>query len=725
MNYYKNKTSQIFLSIFISFFSLSFSQTPKSSGEHSRTIDSLTSRLQQNLHDTDRGNTLLTLAGIYSYQNPDSAILLATEAKKIAKAIKDAKRFAKALNELGRNHYVNGDYPKALRHYFAALKIFEKLSPPSGGQGGASTLGNIGIVYYFQADYPKVLDYYFKALKIKDELGDKNGIAIWLGNIGSVYKDQADYPKALDYYSKVLKIAEELGDKRTMAATLGNIGVVYKEQSDYPKVHPVERDSLLNRAFDYYFLALKAFEELGDKKGIEINLGNIGMIYFMQKKYSLAIENAGKAQQLANKIGAINDEKDDHHTLYETYKAMGNSTKALEHYEKFILLRDSIFKIENQKEILRKQMKFDYEKKAAADSVKNAEAQKVKEAQIQTQQAQIKQERTQRYALYGGLTLVLLFAGFIFNRFRVTRKQKKIIEEQKKLVEIKNEEILDSIQYAMRIQQALLPTESYLKKYLPEHFIFYRPKDVVSGDFYYLTPLPPSPEREGGVLLCVADCTGHGVPGAFMSLLGMSFLNEIITERNIASPGRALDMLREEIIRTLNPEGKDDIKDGMEIALCRYNFGERPTPACPAGRPDPSQREGNAILSPPLEGAGGGLLEYASANIKLLLVRNGNLQELETDTMPVGVGFGITGSFHEHRITLEKGDMIYAFSDGFGDQFGGHKGKRFKRGKLNELLLSISNKPVEEQKTIIENTFNEWRGNLEQTDDVCVIGIRI
>ncbi|MBI2966197.1 MAG: tetratricopeptide repeat protein [Bacteroidetes bacterium] len=621
---------------------------------------------------------------------------------KILEELGDKHGISSTLCNIGLIYQELSDYPKALDHQLRSLKIAEGLADK---QSIAAILGNIGLIYKNISEFPKSLEYQLQSLKIKQDINDRYGIAISLANIGNFYyfllaSDCAimgvtlpdKYSKALGYQVEALKINEEIGNKRGIAAAFGSMGNIYYSLAGY------------NKALECQIKSVKIYDDLGDRQGSAIALGNIGMIYHGQKKYSLALEYTKKSVEILREIGDLNNENIFQKTFYETYKATGNAAKALEHYERYVLLQDSIFKLDNQKEILRKQMKFDYEKKAAADSVKNVEEQKVKEAQIQTQQAQIKQERTQRYALYGGLTLVIVFAGFIFNRFRVTKRQNRIIEEQKKMVEMKNEEILDSIQYAQRIQQAMLTGDQFLKQHLPEHFVFFRPKDIVSGDFYWVAPLNP-PEGgidfqnpplggRGAVLFCTADCTGHGVPGAFMSLLGISFLNEIIKERNITSPGKVLNILRDEIIRNMNPEGRDDIKDGMEIALCRYNFGEK-------------------------------ILEYASANIKLLLVRDGNLQELETDAMPVGVGFGASKPFNQHCITLETGDIIYAFSDGFGDQFGGPKGKRFKRGKLNELLLSISNKPVEEQKTILENTFNDWKGNMEQTDDVTVTGIRI
>ncbi len=226
-------------------------------------------------------------------------------------------------------------------------------------------------------------------------------------------------------------------------------------------------------------------------------------------------------------------------------------------------------------------------------------------------------------------------------------------------------------------------------------FILYKPKDIVSGDFYYAL----SHKRAGGnkeiFYICTADCTGHGVPGAFMSMLGISFLNESIMEKNILHPNEILDNMRTEIINSLNPEGsEEESKDGMDCVLCAYDFENLK-------------------------------LEFAAANNPLWLVRDGKVTEYKADKMPVGKYHDAAGAFTMQTIDLKKGDIVYTFTDGYADQFGGPKGKKFKYKQLEDLLLTNSNKPLEEQKEILNTKFKEWRGNLEQVDDVCVIAIQI
>lgn len=236
-------------------------------------------------------------------------------------------------------------------------------------------------------------------------------------------------------------------------------------------------------------------------------------------------------------------------------------------YELYIETRDSILSEESQKDVMRQEFQYNYEKKAAADSMANAKANEIRDVQIAQQEAEIKVKRNQQYALYGGLFLVLVFAGFIYNRFRVTQKQKGIIEEkeretyaQKEIIEEKHKEITDSIQYAKRIQCALLPPQKIIKDYLPDSFILFKPKDVVAGDFYWME------FKDGRVLFATADCTGHGVPGAMVSVVCVNGLNRSVREHSITDPGKILDKTREIVISEFE-KSEEEVKDGMDIAL--------------------------------------------------------------------------------------------------------------------------------------------------------------
>ncbi len=267
-------------------------------------------------------------------------------------------------------------------------------------------------------------------------------------------------------------------------------------------------------------------------------------------------------------------------------------------------------------------------------------------------------------------------------------QKNKTLRKQKEEIEEKNQHITDSISYASRIQQALLPPEEIIQKHLPDYFILFKPRDIVSGDFYWFKQIG------NHTVYAAADCTGHGVPGAFMSMLGISFLNEIVTKTRFDKPSDILDKLRKKVKTSLRQTGKDnESKDGMDIALCVID---------------------NDSLT----------LQYSGAYNPVYIVRKGELIEIKATRNPIGI-YLREKPFENHKFQLEKGDMIYTFSDGYVDQFGGENASKFKSKKFKQLLLEIYKKPVEEQKNILNGVIMKWQGELEQTDDIVIFGVRI
>ncbi len=249
-------------------------------------------------------------------------------------------------------------------------------------------------------------------------------------------------------------------------------------------------------------------------------------------------------------------------------------------------------------------------------------------------------------------------------------------------------EIHDSIKYAKRIQTAILPPQKLVKEYLPESFILYKPKDIVAGDFFWLE------HKNDKILFAAADCTGHGVPGAMVSVVCHNGLNRSVREYGLTDPGKILDKTREIIIQEFE-KSEEEVKDGMDISLCALSIKEKK-------------------------------LEWAGANNPLWIVRKGaqEVEEIKANKQPIGK-YAEPKPFTSHTITLNEGDTIYVFTDGYQDQFGGDKGKKFKAAKLKEVLLEINNRSMEDQRDQINKTFESWKGPLEQVDDVCVIGVRL
>ena len=295
--------------------------------------------------------------------------------------------------------------------------------------------------------------------------------------------------------------------------------------------------------------------------------------------------------------------------------------------------------------------------------------------------------------IYALITIIDIFfiitmSLILGSRFSRQFVKVEILQEETQLqkiqLELKSQEILDSINYAKRIQSAILPSGKVVKEYLNESFILYKPKDIVAGDFYWL-------EQKGKlVLFAAADCTGHGVPGAMVSVICNNGLNRSVREYGLTDPGEILNKTREIVIQEFE-KSEEEVKDGMDIGLCSL--------------------EGNT-------------LKYAGANNPLWIIRNGEVVETKADKQPIGK-FDQLKAFTTHTFELQKGDSFYLFSDGYIDQFGGAKGKKFKSKAFKEVLLSIQDKSMEEQKKILDQKFESWRGKLEQLDDVCIIGVKI
>jgi len=553
----------------------------------------------------------------------------------------------------------------------------------------ATSLNNIGNVYSDQGENTKALDYYNKSIKIREELKDEQGLAMCYNNISNIYNLLGDFEKALDYSFKSLAIREKVGNKKGASISLNNIGSIYSEHGEFSK------------AQEFYLRSMKLKEEIGDTAGMAVCYLNIGITYNKQKQLDKGIEYTQKALLLSKKLGTITTSTNASRALFESYKELGKYREALEMHELTIKLRDSIISEENKTELMRTEMQYNYEKQKALD-----EKEQEKIIAIATEQE--KKQKVISYSIALGLVLVLLFAVFVVNRLRITRSQKVIIEHQKHIVEEKQKEILDSINYAKRLQEAILPPSQFVKQHLSESFILYKPKDIVAGDFYWMEVVSgeagerrtekksqnSQPDSEL-ILIAAADCTGHGVPGAMVSVVCSNALNRTTLEFGITEPGNILDKARELVLETFSRSDKD-VKDGMDISLCSIMK---------------SKEEEFEI-------------HWAGANNALYYISAGEIHEVSPDKQAIGKTEK-PFPFKTNTLNLKKGDTLFLFTDGFADQFGGEKGKKFKSKQLKDVLLKNSSLPIEEQKAKLETVFEKWKGNLEQIDDVCVIGVRL
>lgn len=683
-------------------------------------IDSLNHILSQNPHDTVKARTYVDLSEIYYAYNLDTVVTLCEVAEKIAgkniankKHSKEDKKvykaiLADALNNIGTITSNKGNSEIALNYFDRSLEIQLEIQ---NYKGVAASYNNIGFVHKKNGDLPRALEFYLKALKIKEELQERKDIAIQLNNIGRINKSLGDDDKALENYQKCLKISSEIGDKRIMALSMGNIGAIYmkkqnldeallflqkalalNEEIGYQKgialslggiASVYKRQGKIDEALLYYNKSLVIRKETNDKKSISSILFNLGDIFIKTGELNKALSYAKQSLALAEEIDDIEEKQSASNLLGRVYKRLGDYKTSLRFFEYEVQMKDSIFNMENNKAILLQQAKYVYEKQSLADSLAFAEQQRIEKLQYDQS---LSEQRTYTYVGVGGFILMLLLAIVIFRGYNEKKKNNLLLEQQKTLIQQKNHEITSSITYAKRIQTAILPSSNAMNAFLKKGFVFYRPKDIVAGDFYWMHT------TDNTVIYAVADCTGHGVPGAMVSVICHNALNRSIREYHLTKPAEILNKTRELVIETL-AKGDGDVKDGMDIALCSINFEKKE-------------------------------LQYAGAYNPLYLIRKGELLETKADKQPIG-NYSHNKPFTNHTISLEKGDSIYTFTDGYADQFGGPKEKKFMYKPFKRLLLSVQEELMENQEKIIEKTFNSWKGDLEQIDDVCILGVKI
>lgn len=605
------------------------------------------------------------------------------------------KEKAEALYSLAYIYAQTGQSEKAVDYYFQSIKSDEKIN---NKEGIAYSQSSLGVLYLSQGEDDKALEYFVSSLKLREETDDKEGITISLHNIGHIHRKKKRYKEALEYLNKSIEIDKQISNMEGLGDTYNSVGVVYQQMGQYDK------------ALYYFNKGLQLAKEMNFNKTVCNSYENMAALYLEINKLKEAQKFGESDLKTAKTLGYPDLIYGAADVLKKVYNKTNDYKRAFEMSELSVKMRDSIVNEKSKNATLKKQFEYEFEKREAATKAE-------RERKEMEHKASVKQQRLIIFTIIIVLFLVAVFSFFMYRRYKITQKQKNIIElqkqkvdqvneelnqqneeiaaqrdeieKQKHFIEEKQREIIDSIHYAKRIQRALLTSNHYIKKYLKNYFILYKPKDIVSGDFYWVL------NKDNCLYIAVADCTGHGVPGAFMSMIGINLLNEIILERNISNPALALDIMREEIIRNLNQEGsEEESKDGMDMVLCKFNFNES-------------------------------TLEFSAANNSLYLIREKEVFEYKADKMPVGKYGDKAESFNKQMIRFQEGDMVYLFTDGYADQFGGPKGKKFKYKKLETLLAEISNLPAEQQKEKLGHEFLTWKGDLEQVDDTLIIGIRL
>lgn len=507
---------------------------------------------------------------------------------------------------------------------------------------------------------------------------------------------------AIRFFEKALEENKILGNRNAIKVLNNNIGIICTE---------LGKDET---ALNYFNESLKINRALNKKTEIAYDLINIGLSLQNLGRYVESNQKLQEALELTKEENDLKTMKTCYGMMAENYEKLGNSAKSMEYYNQF----NSIQKFLQQQEIDRateaknqaeaRRLMTELELASTQDTLSqvieitkekemqirllNTEKQ-LQESKIREQEARIRSERLFRLVLVGIVFFVLLITFLIYLQLRQKKKANALLAQKNAEISAQKQKITDSIHYAHRIQKAVLTPREEILHVFAGHFIYFQPRELVSGDFYLLS------EARGYIVVSAVDCTGHGVPGAFMSMLGVSFLNEILSSLDPSgkdfSAAMVLNRMREKIILSLHQTGaRKESKDGMDMSICLFEPGLKK-------------------------------VHFAGAHNSMYLVRNNELLQYDADRMPISIHRNAEKPFTNHEIILQKDDCIYLFTDGYADQIGGDKGRKFLSRNLKQLLLDIHSRPMDEQKTILRETFEKWKNGYPQRDDILVLGIKI
>ncbi len=647
-------------------YSQAFSQTK---------IDSLQKEASQAV-GKEKVQILLQLSWQLRNSNPQKALKYAQSAIILSELRNFEQEHIKALSFAGVAEKNLGNYLNSLTYYFEALQIAEKRNYK---EDIAYSKINIGNVYIYRQEYKSAIPQLEEALKVASEIKNKEIIAYANLNLGRVYSNLNNYSKALNYLNTALQLRQQLNDTAGIYVCYKYLGDVYFSQN-----------KISNAKIFYYDAIELAKNQKFDTDLLSDANNRLSRCYLSENNFKEAENAAIKSFEYATQINSTLRLRDATFTLFEIYKLTKNAEKSLFFYQKFITYRDSLTNVHNIKEITQLEEKYKYEKE---NEIKLLEAEK---AQLIIDE-KFKRERNRQYYLFVLALGLLAFSIVIFKHNLVRKKANKDLQNQRDTIAKQNEEIRDSILYAAKIQNAILPPKSEINKFYPENFILYLPRNIVSGDFYWAKTLNYNGIEH--LILVAADCTGHGVPGAFMSMLGVAFLNEIVNHYshvNELTSDKILNELREKVITSLNQSGTErETKDGMDISLCLID---------------------TQSLKMQFSGA---------YNFIFIARENEEIIKVSADKMPIGVYPREKKDFTRTEFQLLPNDRIYLFSDGFPDQFGGDKNSKFLIKNFKQLISDSYQNDMKTQEMIFKNAFEQWKGDRKQLDDILVMGIKI
>ena len=663
---------KLFIFLFISSFLFSFSQN---------TNDSIKKIITSSINDSLKVIAFTELCGA-NFNDPKKTLEILMEMNRFCEKIENKRDKALGLRKIG-TIYGNLNYiDRALEYTFQSAELFEKLNDKFGL---AYCYNNIGVAYNSKGSFTgdkrflkRSIDYLIKSIDLRDPLKDTIPLQMAYDNIGSTYITLGDYDKALEYLKLADQYAEHIGDRRKIEATQSNLASCYINKG-IEENNPAH----FKHALVYLHKLMKSYDEKSTEDIYSFSLAYTGYVYCKTGNSSLGISYLQKGLNIAKENKNKSSILDFSLKLSEAYEKNGDYANALEMLHLHNINKDSLINEKNSSSIEEMQVLYQ-------SSQKDREIEKLNNEKI-VKDAELSRQRTIIISSIGAALSILILVLVLWSRFNLKKKANEQLGEAYHKIELKNQQITDSINYSKRIQTAILPPDDLLNKHLQNFFIYYAPKDIVSGDFYWFS------EHKNHLFFIVVDCTGHGVPGALMSMIGNTLLNEIINQKNITEPGDILNHLNNGVKHALRQSSSDMISqdDGMDVSICCI---DRSKPR---------------------------VLKYATANHSIFVKAKGTVTELVGDIYSIGGDFGtIEKSFENKTHILEPDSFIVMSTDGYYDQFGGEKDSKFLVSRFEDLILKtdLQSGNCAEQ---FEKAIIQWRGLQKQTDDILVAGFKI
>ncbi|MBA3662678.1 MAG: SpoIIE family protein phosphatase [Bacteroidetes bacterium] len=635
-------------------------------------LDSLKTVLSKQKDDTNKVNTLHKLI---KESDPQQGVEYALAANKLSQRL--GYKLVRNYIDLSDQYDLLSNYKQAIYYNQLALKEAMKLQYPAKEYYLSRICTTLGLIDEKMGNYQGAIHAESDAIKYSKVLNDEKGINISHFNLGNYQSKLLYFDKALEEYEQAEKGFIKTGDSIYLPYVYNSKGNVFSQRKEYDKAL-----SYFQKSYDLTLLYTP-----DDITSLAISMQNIGEMLGKLGNPDLGIVKCLKSAEMFDSVSELNHLCMAYYNVADLYAIKGDYRKSNDYFKMYVALKDSVFTEDTKNTIHEMSIKYETEKKEQENKILAKDNEK--------QQMTI-------YYTCGGL---LLMAGLVFSVYKSNRLKTKankqlaykneIIHQQKQLVEEKQTEILDSISYAKRLQEAILPPLNLLQESFKDIFVYYQPKDIVAGDFYWCEVI----ENAGCeyIFIAAADCTGHGVPGALVSVVCSNALNRAAHEYNLTEPGQILNKTRELVVKTFAKSEKN-VKDGMDISLVSI------------------KRSKNSALE----------ITWAGANNPVYILSGGSIKEIKGDKFPVGAYIDDEPRhFKTHELSLQPSDRIYIFSDGLPDQFGGPDNKKYKYKRLKEQLLNSCNLPLKEQKDFIRNDLKSWQGTNEQVDDILIIGFEV